>query len=354
MGAALAGSGLAERTMIELVAGANMPLPGGAVRLELPGPFDLSAVVVGAGGTVSGDGDFVFYNQPAAPGVRLAPPAGLTVEVGALRPGAERVIVVASPDDLRTPFGRLPAPAATVRDAGGGRLAVLRPPRLGSETVLVVAEIYRRAGSWKLRCVGQGYADGLAGLARDYGVDVEDDGSGDGSGGGSDGNSGPGGARRVAGPGASPAPAPVTPAPLPAQPGPDRSVAPLLAGVVTLTNAERTRRGLVALAVEPRLTAAAQAHSDDMARRHFFAHESPEGQSVADRARARGYVYRIVAENIAAGQRTAEEVVTGWMNSPGHRANILNGDLRQIGVGYALGGEYGTTWTQVFGTPMPG
>jgi uncharacterized protein YkwD len=220
--------------------------------------------------------------------------------------------------------------------------------------VLVVAEIYRRAGSWKLRCVGQGYADGLAGLARDYGVDVEDDGSGDGSGGGSDGNSGPGGARRVAGPGASPAPAPVTPAPLPAQPGPDRSVAPLLAGVVTLTNAERTRRGLVALAVEPRLTAAAQAHSDDMARRHFFAHESPEGQSVADRARARGYVYRIVAENIAAGQRTAEEVVTGWMNSPGHRANILNGDLRQIGVGYALGGEYGTTWTQVFGTPMPG
>jgi uncharacterized protein YkwD len=201
--------------------------------------------------------------------------------------------------------------------------------------VLVVAEIYRRAGSWKLRCVGQGYADGLAGLARDYGVDVEDDGSGDGSGG----NSGPGGARRVAGPGASPAPAPVTPA-------------PLLAGVVTLTNAERTRRGLVALAVEPRLTAAAQAHSDDMARRHFFAHESPEGQSVADRARARGYVYRIVAENIAAGQRTAEEVVTGWMNSPGHRANILNCSLAQIGIGYATGGSYGFYWVQDFGTPF--
>ena len=66
---------------------------------------------------------------------------------------------------------------------------------------------------------------------------------------------------------------------------------------------------------------------------------------------AAGYRYRKVAENIAAGQRDAAEVVRGWMNSPGHRANILDAELTQIGVGLVSGGPYGTTWTQVFGTP---
>jgi uncharacterized protein YkwD len=59
----------------------------------------------------------------------------------------------------------------------------------------------------------------------------------------------------------------------------------------------------------------------------------------------------VVAENIAAGQRTAPEVVDGWMNSPGHRKNILSRDVSQIGIGFATGGEYGTMWVQVFGTP---
>ena len=66
--------------------------------------------------------------------------------------------------------------------------------------------------------------------------------------------------------------------------------------------------------------------------------------------RAAGYPYRKVAENIAAGQRTAAEVVAGWMDSPGHRRNILDGELAQIGVGHVTGGPYGVLWTQVFGT----
>jgi uncharacterized protein YkwD len=178
-----------------------------------------------------------------------------------------------------------------------------------TQTVALLVEVYRRAGAWRVRAVGQGYADGLAGLARDFGVDVADE----------------------------PVPPPVAAGPL--------------GEVVDLTNAERARHGLSRLTVDHRLAAAAQAHSSDMARRAFFAHESLDGRQVWDRAVAAGYAYRKVAENIAAGQRSADEVVRGWMGSPGHRANILDGDLTQIGVGRADGGSYGVYWTQVFGAP---
>jgi uncharacterized protein YkwD len=67
---------------------------------------------------------------------------------------------------------------------------------------------------------------------------------------------------------------------------------------------------------------------------------------------AAGYTYRMAAENIAAGHRSPADVVKGWMNSPGHRANILNCGFTQIGVGYATGGTHGTYWTQNFGTPL--
>lgn len=306
--------------MIDLVAGANMPLPGGPLVVSLPGPFDLSALVTGADGRVSGDGDFVFFNQPAAPGVRLDAGA-VHVDPARLRPRAERVVLVASPEDTTSTFGALPTPALTVGGRDGRVLARFRPSRLGSETVLQLAEIYRRDGGWKLRALGQGYASGLDGLARDFGVDVEDQPRPDG---------------------------PPHGGPPHVGPPPDGDV---VAMVVAGTNAERAAAGLTRLTVEARLTAAALAHSTDMAARDFFAHESPEGRSVADRVTAAGYAYRIVAENIAAGQRDAAEVVTGWMNSPGHRANILNPELRQIGVGRAAGGTYGTYWVQVFGTP---
>ena len=309
----------------DLPAGANVALPGAALGIALDGPFDLSALVLSASGAVAGDADMVFFNQPDAPGVRLRG-AQLTVRPEALRRGAERVVVVASPEDLDKAVRTLPPVLLT--DARERPFARFRPPPMPTQTVALLVEVYRRAGTWRVRAVGQGYADGLAGLARDFGVEVADDAPAPGGG-----------------------PASTDPAPGRSGSGSSGGAAGVLGEVVDRTNAERARHGLRALTVDQRLAAAAQAHSADMVRRAFFAHESPDGRQVWDRAVAAGYAYRKVAENIAAGQRTAEEVVRGWMGSPGHRANILDGDLTQIGVGRADGGSYGVYWTQVFGTP---
>ena len=309
----------------DLPAGANVALPGAALWIALDGPFDLSALVLSASGAVAGDADMVFFNQPDAPGVRLRG-AQLTVRPEALRRGAERVVVVASPEDLDKAVRTLPPVLLT--DARERPFARFRPPPMPTQTVALLVEVYRRAGAWRVRAVGQGYADGLAGLARDFGVEVAEDAPAPGGG-----------------------PASTDPAPGRSGSGSSGGAAGVLGEVVDRTNAERARHGLRALTVDQRLAAAAQAHSADMVRRAFFAHESPDGRQVWDRAVAAGYAYRKVAENIAAGQRTAEEVVRGWMGSPGHRANILDGDLTQIGVGRADGGSYGVYWTQVFGTP---
>ncbi len=311
--------------MPDLPAGANVALPGAALGIALDGPFDLSALVLSASGAVAGDADMVFFNQPDAPGVRLRG-AQLTVRPEALRRGAERVVVVASAEDLDKAVRTLPPVLLT--DARERPFARFRPPPMPTQTVALLVEVYRRAGTWRVRAVGQGYADGLAGLARDFGVEVAEDAPAPGGG-----------------------PASTDPAPGRSGSGSSGGAAGVLGEVVDRTNAERARHGLRALTVDQRLAAAAQAHSADMVRRAFFAHESPDGRQVWDRAVAAGYAYRKVAENIAAGQRTAEEVVRGWMGSPGHRANILDGDLTQIGVGRADGGSYGVYWTQVFGTP---
>ncbi len=311
--------------MPDLPAGANVALPGAALGIALDGPFDLSALVLSASGAVAGDADMVFFNQPDAPGVRLRG-AQLTVRPEALRRGAERVVVVASAEDLDKAVRTLPPVLLT--DARERPFARFRPPPMPTQTVAQLVEVYRRAGTWRVRAVGQGYADGLAGLARDFGVEVAEDAPAPGGG-----------------------PASTDPAPGRSGSGSSGGAAGVLGEVVDRTNAERARHGLRALTVDQRLAAAAQAHSADMVRRAFFAHESPDGRQVWDRAVAAGYAYRKVAENIAAGQRTAEEVVRGWMGSPGHRANILDGDLTQIGVGRADGGSYGVYWTQVFGTP---
>jgi uncharacterized protein YkwD len=121
------------------------------------------------------------------------------------------------------------------------------------------------------------------------------------------------------------------------------------AEVVERTNRERTRHGLPPLTVDPRLTAAAQAHSTDMIARAFYSHTSPDGSRPWDRAAAAGASRRSIGENIACGQRSPAEVVEGWMNSPGHRANILEPDFTHIGIGFAGGGPAGTYWTQLFG-----
>jgi uncharacterized protein YkwD len=121
------------------------------------------------------------------------------------------------------------------------------------------------------------------------------------------------------------------------------------AEVTELTNRERARAGLPPLTTDALLTTAAQAHSADMVARVFYSHTSPDGSQPWDRAAAAGSHRRTIGENIACGQRSPAEVVDGWMNSPGHRANILKPDFTHIGIGLAGGGPAGTYWTQLFG-----
>jgi uncharacterized protein YkwD len=117
--------------------------------------------------------------------------------------------------------------------------------------------------------------------------------------------------------------------------------------VVSLTNAERAKHGCKALRIDQRLVVAARKHSADMAANGYFDHTSRNGDSPWKRMEDAGYDSP-GAENIAKGYPTASAVVEGWMNSPGHRANILNCGLRAIGVGRASGAG-GPLWTQDFG-----
>lgn len=119
--------------------------------------------------------------------------------------------------------------------------------------------------------------------------------------------------------------------------------------LVALVNIERGRAGCGPVSADAALQSAAQGHSDDMAANNYFSHTSPDGSTFADRIRAAGYRGGAIAENIAAGQTSAKAVMDAWMASPGHRANILSCTFRDIGVGYATGGSYGTYWTQTFG-----
>ncbi|WP_328347729.1 CAP domain-containing protein [Streptomyces violaceus] len=473
--------------MSELVPGGNLALPGGAVTVRVPGPFDVSALISDDSGKVGGDGDFVFYNQPAAPGAALRGDT-LTVDPAALRAGATRVTVAVSPAEPGTTLGRLPSPTLHVTDAAGRPLTRFTPPRPRQETVLLLAELYRRGDRWKLRALGQGYADGLAGVARDFGVDVADDTSASEPGAPDSGVRRPAlvpaaGQARVSatrhrtatGPADPAAQPPGPPAFTPSPPGPDGFVALVnsaradagsppatldarlasaarehaaamamagrlgvesrdgvsvyqrvtgagyayltvgehlvsgprtpaefvayclraeiprrtlldpafihtglahvhdgpsgdtywtalwarpftpdgLAGtaaaVTDLTNRERARAGLPPLAVDPLLTSAAQAHSTDMVARAFYSHTAPDGSRPWDRAAAAGSPRRSIGENIACGQRSPADVVEGWMNSPGHRANILKPGFTHIGIGFAGGGRAGTYWTQLIG-----
>lgn len=115
--------------------------------------------------------------------------------------------------------------------------------------------------------------------------------------------------------------------------------------VVELTNQERAKYGLSALQVDVELSKVAREKSRDMAANNYFAHNSPSYGSPFDMMKSFGISYRTAGENIAKGQRTPAEVVNAWMNSEGHRANILNANYTHIGVGYV---EQGNHWTQQF------
>ncbi|NHA69261.1 CAP domain-containing protein [Phycicoccus flavus] len=135
-----------------------------------------------------------------------------------------------------------------------------------------------------------------------------------------------------------------------AQPAAAYTNAELEGYVVTFVNAERRKVGCANLRTDARLRTAARKHSWSMKTYDFFSHTSRDGRTPWDRMRNEGYAYPR-AENIAAGQRRARDVVAAWMNSPGHRANILDCRNKAVGVGLSRGrSTYGYYWTQDFGS----
>ncbi|MFD9039050.1 TerD family protein [Streptomyces bottropensis] len=161
--------------------GSNIPLPVTRVAVDVSAPvrLDVSGLLLTADGKVRSDDDFIFYNQPSGPGVTYrsgggATPDSITVDTSAVPPGIEKIVVTASPDAAGQSFQGV-EPTATIRDAANGSvISTFTPPQLGTETALVIVEIYLRNGAWKARAVGQGYANGLAGIATDFGVTVEE------------------------------------------------------------------------------------------------------------------------------------------------------------------------------------
>ncbi|MFJ9518815.1 TerD family protein [Kitasatospora sp. NPDC101801] len=161
--------------------GGNAPLTAARVTVEVTAPkaLDVSGLLLTESGKVRSDADFVFFNAPNGPGVTHRPastgsPDAITVDTTAVPAGIEKIVVTASLDDAGATFAGT-EPTATLRDADTGAVLVtFTPPRLTRETALVVVEIYLRAGAWKVRAVGQGYANGLAGIATDFGVSVDD------------------------------------------------------------------------------------------------------------------------------------------------------------------------------------
>ncbi|MCF6524395.1 TerD family protein [Streptomyces sp. JJ36] len=215
--------------------GANVPVAAEAVRVELgwaTGPgvpeVDASALLLSEG-RVRSDADFVFYNQPVHPAGAVrhegrSPQGGavreaLAVDLARVEPGVDRIVVAASADGGT--FGAVPGLHVRVLDPAGAELARYDSADASTETAFVLGELYRRQGGWKFRAVGQGYASGLAGLATDFGISVDE----------------PQTAPAPAAPApAAPAPPAPAPAPPPASPSaPPPAPAPVRLSKVTLT-----------------------------------------------------------------------------------------------------------------------
>lgn len=140
-----------------------------------------------------------------------------------------------------------------------------------------------------------------------------------------------------------------TPAPVTKQPTQNTpatgAVSQYVQQVIDLTNAQRSKNGLPALKADTQLNGVAQKKSLDMQQKNYFSHTSPTYGSPFDMMRDFGVTYKSAGENIAQGQRTPQAVVTAWMNSEGHRKNILSSKFTHIGVGYEATGKH---WTQMF------
>ncbi|MFH9734308.1 TerD family protein [Streptomyces sp. NPDC017260] len=161
--------------------GSNIPLSAARVTVDVAAPvrLDVSGLLLTADGKVRSDDDFIFYNQPTGQGVTYrsgggTAPDAIVVDTSAVPPGIEKIVVTASPDAAGQTFQGI-EPTATIRNADDNSvLASFTPPQLGAETALVIVEVYLRNGAWKARAVGQGYSNGLAGIATDFGVSVEE------------------------------------------------------------------------------------------------------------------------------------------------------------------------------------
>ncbi|MFC0597712.1 CAP domain-containing protein [Streptomyces palmae] len=119
--------------------------------------------------------------------------------------------------------------------------------------------------------------------------------------------------------------------------------------LLTLVNSERAKAGCSPLRLDPRVQAAAQAHADDMAARDYYDHASPEGEHADSRLRAAGYPAGKWGENIHRGPKDPASAMRDWMNSPGHRANILDCGFKDFGAGVDMSAN-GPWWVQNFGT----
>ena len=142
----------------------------------------------------------------------------------------------------------------------------------------------------------------------------------------------------------SPAPKPIPPPPPPPNTG---SITAEEMQLVNLVNQERTKAGVASLTADPQLAEVARTKSQDMVARNYFGHTSPTFGSTFSLVRSRGISYSIAGENLAgaANVATAHRML---MDSPGHRANILEARFKKIGVGVARGGPYGAMYTQIF------
>ena len=172
-----------EETIVPTLSkGANAPLSASAVlvRVSCSSPVDVSALLLTAQGRVRNDADMVFYNQPSGPGVAHRPGSGgapdtIALSLPAIPAEIDRIAVTASLDGSGpSTFGAAGSLVARVLDEGGTVLVEFAVPGLSTEKALLCVEVYRRAGGWKVRAVGQGWASGLAGIATDFGITVDD------------------------------------------------------------------------------------------------------------------------------------------------------------------------------------
>ncbi|ORM25160.1 stress-induced protein [Williamsia sp. 1135] len=166
-----------------MTAGANTPITSSEFRIEVSASgrhLDVSALLLTPAGKVRSDADLIFFNAPIGPGVRHVPgtassPDAVVIAPASLPTSIDKVVITASLDPPTTTFTGVNPVAELVDIASGDRQVAFTPANLSAETALVVFEVYRRGADWKVRAVGQGYANGLAGIATDFGITIDDE-----------------------------------------------------------------------------------------------------------------------------------------------------------------------------------